>query len=278
MANSPTLTVATASHAIGYMARIREQPRSVARRKTYESKRGRKAEARKLRVSRKRLSCVSLGALALGFAAAHPAAARADSPNNGLVERVLLISIDGCTHLILRTAPTVSPASMRANPSARISPGSVTWYNLHSDLDLASVRFVPWSDSPGDRRLTALDGCVLRCKLRSLLIAAREEDALRDCWRPRIVPKCHRTQVGFDEEIDIELTKLDAGGGINPDYLPRDPKNSCAPVYPHQFIRVNRPFEVVKAAGGYTAWSDKHQSYQLVDGRSGKGVDDSASP
>ncbi len=56
---------------------------------------GEKPMARKLRVSRKRLSCVSLGALALGFAAAHPAAARADSPNNGLVERVLLISIDG---------------------------------------------------------------------------------------------------------------------------------------------------------------------------------------
>jgi hypothetical protein len=63
------------------------------------------------------------------------------------------------------------------------------------------------------------------------------------------------TQVGFDEEIDIDYTKLDAGGGINPAYLPRDPKNGCAPVYPHQFIRVNTLFEVVKAA--YTAWSDK---------------------
>ena len=31
---------------------------------------------------------------------------------------------------------------------------------------------------------------------------------------------------------------------------------------------------MVKAAGGYTAWSDKHQSYELVDGRSGKGGDD----
>jgi hypothetical protein len=68
---------------------------------------------------------------------------------------------------------------------------------------------------------------------------------------PGLCPSVVGTQVGFDEEIDIDLTKLDAGGGINPAYLPRDPKNNCAPVYPHQFIRVNTMFEVVKAAGGY---------------------------
>lgn len=49
-------------------------------------------------------------------------------------------------------------------------------------------------------------------------------------------------------------------------------------MYPHQFIRVNTLFEVVKAAGGYTAWSDKHQSYELTNGRSGKGVDDFYAP
>jgi hypothetical protein len=55
------------------------------------------------------------------------------------------------------------------------------------------------------------------------------------------------TQVGFDEEIDIDLTQINGGGGINPAYLPRDPKNGCAPVYPHEFLRSNTFFEVVKA-------------------------------
>ena len=41
---------------------------------------------------------------------------------------------------------------------------------------------------------------------------------------------------------------------------------------------MNTLFEVVKAAGGYTAWSDKHQSYELTNGRSGKGVDDFYAP
>jgi hypothetical protein len=86
------------------------------------------------------------------------------------------------------------------------------------------------------------------------------------------------TQVGFDEEIDYDLTQLNGGGGINPAYLPRDPKKGCAPVYPHNYIRVNTIFEVIRGSGGYTAWSDKHPSYDFTNGPSGKGVDDLYSP
>ena len=93
-----------------------------------------------------------------------------------------------------------------------------------------------------------------------------------------LCPSVVGTQVGFDEEIDIDYLKLDAGGGINPDYLPRNPKNNCNPVYPHNFIRVNTLFNVVHNNGGYTAWSDKHQSYELVKGPTGDGVDDFYAP
>src|SRR5499433_3567959 len=82
------------------------------------------------------------------------------------------------------------------------------------------------------------------------------------------------TEVLFDESIDIDLTLLDGGGGINTENLPRDPFNNCQPVFPHQYLRVNTIFEVVKKAGGYTAWSDKNWGYDIVQGRSGKGVDD----
>lgn len=86
------------------------------------------------------------------------------------------------------------------------------------------------------------------------------------------------TQVVFDESIDRDTSRLDGGGGINPDYLPRDPANNCAPVYPHQFLRVNTLFEVVRAKGGYTAWIDKHPAYDLVRGPSGNGLDDFYGP
>ena len=84
--------------------------------------------------------------------------------------------------------------------------------------------------------------------------------------------------VAFDEEIDNDLTKLDGGGGINPNYLPRDPNNNCAPVYPHTFLRDNTIFEVVRANGGYTAFSDKHPAYDFFNGPSGTGVNDLYSP
>jgi hypothetical protein len=86
------------------------------------------------------------------------------------------------------------------------------------------------------------------------------------------------TEVVFDETIDIDPDKVDAGGGIDPKKLPLDPAKGCTPVYPHQFLRVNTIFEAVKAAGGRTAWADKHPAYDLVNGPSGKGVDDLYTP
>jgi hypothetical protein len=78
----------------------------------------------------------------------------------------------------------------------------------------------------------------------------------------------------YDENIDINVELLDGGGGINPSKLPRDPKKGCTPVMPHEFLRVNTIFDLAKAAGKRTAWSDKHWSCEIVTGRSGKGVDD----
>lgn len=66
---------------------------------------------------------------------------------------------------------------------------------------------------------------------------------------------------------------------IDPLKLPRDPADGCTTrVYPHQFPRVNNVFELVKAAGGRTAWSDKHPSYEFLNGPSGTGIDDLYTP
>ena len=58
----------------------------------------------------------------------------------------------------------------------------------------------------------------------------------------------------------------------------RDPKNGCKTLLPHQYLRVNTIFEVVKAGGGRTAWTDKHPSYEWTNGPSGKGVNDFYGP
>jgi Type I phosphodiesterase / nucleotide pyrophosphatase len=97
------------------------------------------------------------------------------------------------------------------------------------------------------------------------------------------------TTTDYDQGIDIDDTLLNGGapgaavteGGIasiDPKKLVRDPQQGCAPVYPWNFIRTNTIFGVVHAAGGYTAWIDKHPSYSMAGGPGGKGLDDYYSP
>src|SRR5262249_53651742 len=66
---------------------------------------------------------------------------------------------------------------------------------------------------------------------------------------------------------------------IDPTKLPRVLVNGkCVPLFPHQAMRTNTIFEVVKANGGRTAWADKHPAYDIANGPSGKGVDDLFTP
>jgi len=97
------------------------------------------------------------------------------------------------------------------------------------------------------------------------------------------------TTTDYDQGIAFDDTKLNGGapgagltdGGvasIDPKKLVRDPQKGCAPVYPWNFIRVNTAFGIVHAAGGYTAWIDKHASYSVVGGPGGNGLNDYYSP
>jgi hypothetical protein len=87
----------------------------------------------------------------------------------------------------------------------------------------------------------------------------------------------------FDESIDAYDTtdpnNWVSKNVIDPSMLPqRLVGNNCVQVYPHDAIKTNTIFEVVKASGGHTAWADKHAAYDLVNGPSGKGVDDLYTP
>ncbi|MEA2698612.1 MAG: hypothetical protein QOI66_2883 [Myxococcales bacterium] len=84
----------------------------------------------------------------------------------------------------------------------------------------------------------------------------------------------------FDESIDLYNAAHVSQDVIDPTKLPRrrNQQGQCVPVFPHEFIKSNTLFEVVRAAGGQTAWADKHPAYDLVNGPSGKGVADLYTP
>ena len=107
-----------------------------------------------------------------------------------------------------------------------------------------------------------------------------------DTWNRDLIPPASSnascpgaagTEVNLSEFLDYDSSRLDAGGGINPANLPRDPK-TCAPIYPHQYIRVNTIFNVAHNAGMYTAWADKHPAYEWVKGPAADGVNDFYAP
>jgi hypothetical protein len=102
-------------------------------------------------------------------------------------------------------------------------------------------------------------------------------------------------EVTYFEALDLNQNRLDAGQGlaglpdsilqmtsdpldvINPAALPVDPR-TCEPIYPHQYLKVNTVFEVARAHGLRTAWSDKHPAYEILNGPSGRGVQDFFTP
>ncbi len=90
---------------------------------------------------------------------------------------------------------------------------------------------------------------------------------------PNTAPKGTTTE--YEEGIDFNKHLLNGGApgatltdgtiaSIDPKKLVRDPANGCNPVMPWQFVRVNSIFSVVHAAGGFSAWSDKHPAYASV--------------
>jgi type I phosphodiesterase/nucleotide pyrophosphatase len=87
------------------------------------------------------------------------------------------------------------------------------------------------------------------------------------------------TQTEYEEGVEFNQHLMNGGGpyapfdggvkSIDPTKLERDPFDGCKPVYPWNFVRTNTIYGVIHAAGGYTAWSDKHPVYASVSGPTG---------
>jgi hypothetical protein len=209
--------------------------------------------------------CVGLA----GSTAPAPVHAAEDGITTGKVKHVLLISVDGLHALDLANYVNAHGDSTLA----MLSRQGITYTNASTTTPSDSFPGLA-SLLTGGSPVTA--GFWYDDTYNRKLSPPRKTDGLGNPGGN--CPNTIGTNVAWDEAIDKDLTKLDGGGGINQDFLVRDPYNGCKTIQPYQYLRVNTIFEVVKANGGTTAWTDKHPSYIWTNGPSGKGVDDFYGP
>jgi hypothetical protein len=202
-----------------------------------------------------------------------PLAARAanhdDDRDDHHIRRVLLISVDGLHALDLTNYVATHPQSTLA----QLSRHAKTYTNASTSQPSDSFPGLASLVTGGSPITTGFWYDVSWNRKLSFPLVANTVMGMANgpC------PSTGGAVVELDEGVDFDLTALDGGGGINPNFLPRD-NTTCQPIFPHQYLRVNTIFEVVKAHGGWTAWTDKHPSYEWTNGPSGKGVDDFFGP
>ena len=210
----------------------------------------------------RRMTHLASWGLAL-LAAALLTAAQAAEGERGRIQRVLLISIDGMHALDVANYLAANPGSALAELSKR----GVTFSNARTPANSDSFPGLLALVTGGSPRTHGL---------------FYDYSYDRTIWPPDH-GGCSGppgTQMIFDESIDVYVNNV-SQNVIDPNALPyyRDASGNCVRMYPHNALRVNTVFEVIKAEhAGNTAWADKHPAYDLVNGPSGKGVDDLYTP
>ena len=193
------------------------------------------------------------------------------------VQHVLLISIDGMHAVDFLNCANGIPTTNNGKPYCPTLAGlSRTGINY-----VAATASKPSDSFPGLTAIVtggspALTGVYYDVaysrNLQGPATTTGNGNAAGPCT-PGQVPTGYTTE--YEEGIDIDQTQVNGGApgaaltdgtiaSIDPNKLPRDPANGCAPVWPWQFVRANSIFSVVHQNGGVAAWSDKHPAYSSV--------------
>src|SRR5580658_10233081 len=231
-------------------------------------------------------------ALAITLASGTPrVAADSDSVGSGKIKHVLLLSIDGmhavdfynCTHGIAGA----NGGDPYCPNMAALGRAGITYVGASSSKPSDSFPGIAALVTGGTPKSTGLYYDVAYDRsLDGPAIMTGTGLAAATCTPYALHAG---TTTDNDQGVDIDDTALNGGapgaslteGGIaslDPTKLSRDPAKGCAPVYPWNFVRTNTIFGVVHAAGGYTAWIDKHPSYSMVGGPGGHGLNDYFAP
>jgi len=192
-------------------------------------------------------------------------AARAgdDELRHNKIKHVLLISVDGLHALDVANYVAAHPNSAMA----RLSNHGITFTNARTPAN---------SDSfPGLLALITGGSPISH----GLFYDVSYDRTIYDPANTSCSGGAGNTMV-FDESTDkynaatVSLNILDPA--TLPNYINGEGK--CTRLFPHNAVRSNTIFEVVRNHGGHSAWADKHPAYDIVNGPSGKGVQDLFTP
>jgi Type I phosphodiesterase / nucleotide pyrophosphatase len=221
------------------------------------------------------------------------------SPGRPRIKHVLLISVDGLHQSDLEWYVAHHPSS----ELAKLVDGGAEFSNAHtsdpSDSDPGGTALM----TGGDPRSTGVYYDVSYSH-------AVYEAGTTNCSGPtggdvvydspddtlNVVPDLLNNGSGntfpsFDESGSIYPGGVDANpgaimnlsphpqSGLNPASFPVDP-NTCQPIMPWDYLKVNTIFQVIHGAGMRTAWSDKHAIYSSFNGpgSGGLSIDDFFAP
>lgn len=227
-----------------------------------------------IRKSRRVRTAIGAGSVALAaLAALHSTGAAAHDDHDGheraKIKHVLLISFDG-----LHEQDVARCIASNACPNlALLAKAGLTYTNAHTPGLSDSFPGLAALVTGGSPKSAGLFYDVSYD--RTLYAPSDTHCTGKQGWN-----------VVFDETTGIDgenggaLIHLNGGGAFNPQAIPHALKNGvCTPVYPHNYVKTNTVFEVVKQniRGARTAWADKHAwGYDWLNGPSGTGVDDLA--
>jgi predicted AlkP superfamily pyrophosphatase or phosphodiesterase len=214
---------------------------------------------------RQRILGIALSLGLVGTTLPAPARAGNDEIGDGhKIKHVLLISVDGLHALDVANYVAAHPGSALAE----LSSHGITYSNARTPAN---------SDSfPGLLALVTGGSPISH----GLFYDVSYNRSIFDPTNTTCSGQAGNMQV-FDESIDkYSGTPPVSLNVIDPTALPNhfDEDGKCVRLFPHQAMTSNTLFEVVKSHGGHTAWADKHPAYDLVNGPSGKGVDDLFTP
>ena len=200
--------------------------------------------------------------IVLLLAVAAPLLNAQSNPPGGKFKHVLLISVDGLHALDVANYVSKNPNSALAE----LSRHGITYSNARTPAN---------SDSFPGLLAQVTGGSTIS---HGLFYDVSYDRTIYDPTNTSCSGNNGGNFMVFDESIDLYVNGV-SQNVIDPTKLPNRLVNgNCVRMFPHDAMRANTIFEVARAAGGRTAWADKHPAYDIVNGPSGKGVDDLYTP